>query len=223
MTVVGTLSYEQVMPHSLLNSLLGLLFPERCVGCRCAGALFCATCQSSLEPYARHDLLPCGLDSMCIGYVFDGALRTAIHQLKYRKRRRVAQPLGALLVARIAQRLPNGATVLPVPLHAERLAERGFNQAEALAEEVARCTGLPLLPNGLVRVRATAQQARLSAPDRQENVRAAFMWQGTAAPPARVLLVDDVATTGATLSACAAALRDAGTSEVHGVALARSR
>jgi ComF family protein len=113
-------------------------------------------------------------------------------------------------------------SVLPVPLHCDRLAERGFNQAEALAREVANTLRLPLIADGLARVRMTEQQARLDARARAENMRGAFRWQG-AAPPRRILLVDDVLTTGATMGACAEALRAAGAEMVYGLALARSR
>ena len=112
--------------------------------------------------------------------------------------------------------------VLAIPLHSKRLAERGFNQAEALAREIATLLDLPLIDTGLARVRATEQQAHLDARARAENMRDAFAWRGTA-PPRRLLLVDDVLTTGATMGACAIVLRDAGAEAVHGLALARSR
>jgi ComF family protein len=112
---------------------------------------------------------------------------------------------------------------LAVPLHADRLAERGFNQAEALARAVARGLRLPLISGPLVRVRATEQQAtQADSRARAENMRGAFAWQG-APPPARLVLVDDVYTTGATMGACAEALRHAGAASVCGLALARSQ
>jgi predicted amidophosphoribosyltransferase len=110
---------------------------------------------------------------------------------------------------------------MAVPLHAGRLAERGFNQSEELAARLARRTGLPLVP-GLLRCRDTGHQASLGRRARQGNVEGAFVWAVPAPPPARVLLVDDVLTTGATLAACADALRAAGTREVRAIAIARS-
>jgi len=102
------------------------------------------------------------------------------------------------------------------------LAERGFNQAELLAREVARATGLPLIVGPLVRIRATRQQALLDITGRIENVTGAFVWRGPP-PPARVALVDDVLTTGATVNACAQAVRAGGARDVYALALARSR
>lgn len=209
---------------SLLETLLSFLFPDRCAGCRAAGALLCARCRSSLRPYPgglRNQ--PASLAEVRIVYLFDGPLRAAVHQLKYRKLRRMARPLGALLAADLVARpLPFDA-VAAVPLHAERLAARGFNQAGLIAEEVACATGRAMVGVELVRVRATEQQARLDARARAVNVAGAFAWAGASPPPPRVMLVDDVLTTGATMGACAAALREAGAETVYALALARSR
>ena len=210
--------------RSLLDSLLALLFPDRCAGCARLGALLCRDCRAALIPYPGGPRqLPPGVADIRIAFVFEGPLREIVHQFKYRRVRRLAQPLGALLAARFAAGPLLVDAALPIPLHSDRLAERGFNQAEALAEEVACVLRLALINEGLARIRATEQQARLDAHSRQENMRGAFRWQGTAAPPRRVLLVDDVLTTGATMGACAEALRAAGAEVVYGLALARSR
>jgi ComF family protein len=210
--------------RSLLDALLALLFPDRCAGCKRGGALLCAACRAALRPYPgglRNQ--PASLAEVRIVYLFEGPLRAAVHQLKYRRVRRMARPLGELLAAEmIARPLPFEA-VTAIPLHAARLAERGFNQAEAIAAEVARAAQRELIGAGLARTRATEQQAQLDARARAENVRGAFAWVGAAPPPRQVLLVDDVLTTGATMGACAEALRAAGAAEVYGLALARSR
>ncbi|HEU5102929.1 MAG TPA: ComF family protein [Roseiflexaceae bacterium] len=209
--------------RDLLDSILALLFPDRCAGCAGFGSLFCASCRATLAPYpGAVRQMPAGLSDLRIAYIFQSPLREAVHQLKYRKRQRVAQPLGQLMAEHIVARPVAADAVLAIPLHARRLAERGFNQAEALAREIARLLDLPLLDTGLVRVRATEQQARLDARARAENMREAFAWRGSP-PPSRLLLVDDVLTTGATMGACAVALRDAGARDVYGLALARSR
>ena len=209
---------------TLLDALLRLLFPDRCAGCRRLGALFCASCQAALRPYTPDRRAPpAGLAQVSIGYVFQSPLREAIHQLKYRKAQHVAEPLGTLLATQIAAQARELDAVLAVPLHADRLAERGFNQAEALARAVARGLRLPLISGPLVRVRATEQQAtQADSRARAENMRGAFAWHG-APPPARLVLVDDVYTTGATMGACAEALRHAGAASVCGLALARSQ
>jgi ComF family protein len=113
--------------------------------------------------------------------------------------------------------------ILPVPLHARRLRERGYNQASLLARELGKGVGLPVLENALIRVRDTAPQVDLKAKERQENVRGAFhcpddRWAGK-----RVLLIDDVYTTGATLEACSLALKQRGVRIVWALTLARAR
>lgn len=207
----------------LLDPLLSLLLPDRCAGCGRLGALLCDECRHGLVVYDGD--LPRIADQLTdvrIAYVFEGPLRHALHQLKYHRKRRMARPLGALMAAHLrAHPIPYDA-LIPVPLHPERLKERGFNQAELLAREVAAATGAPLIVGPLVRLRATKQQALLDVAGRIENVADAFMWKGPA-PPARIVLVDDVLTTGATVNACAAALRAGGAREVSALALARSR
>ncbi|MGQ9550220.1 MAG: ComF family protein [Roseiflexus sp.] len=206
-----------------IDHLLSLLLPDRCVGCNQLGALLCDTCRHRLVAYdGEPPQVTDHLTGVRVAYVFDGPLRQAVHQLKYRSRQRAARPLGALLADYLrAHPLPCDALV-PVPLHPDRLAERGFNQAELLAREVARVTGVPLIVGPLVRIRATRQQALLDTSGRIENVAGAFVWRGPP-PPACVALVDDVLTTGATVNACAQALRAGGAREVYALALARSQ
>ena len=217
------------VPHAsssrlLIERLLQLLFPERCVGCARCGGLLCAACAAGLQRY------PGGLRGQSaslaevrIVYLFSGVLRDAVHQLKYRRRRRMAVPLGALLAEDLRRAPLPADAIVAVPLHAGRLAERGFNQAEEIAREVALRSGIPLVREGLVRSVATQQQARLTRRERQENMHEVFAWEARSAPPRRIIVVDDVITTGATLGACAGVLRAAGAVEVRGLALGRSR
>ena len=210
--------------QTLLESLLQLLFPERCAGCRQLGSLFCQACQARLAPYIPDARArPASLAQVHIAYSFEPPLREAIHVLKYRKARRVARPLGELLARHIAAQPYAFDAVAAIPLHPSRQAARGFNQAEALAREVARALALPLIDGPLVRLRDTAQQAtQAGTRARAAHMRGAFGWRG-APPPRRIVLVDDVYTTGATMNACAEALRAAGAESVQALALARSR
>jgi ComF family protein len=206
--------------RDLLDRLLDMLFPDRCVACGRMGALLCESCRGGLRPYPP-EAPPAGLDGMAVAYLYGGPLRKAIHRMKYTGMRRVAVPLGDLLADHLRAAPQPADALMAVPLHAGRLAERGFNQSEELAARIARRTGLPLVP-GLARCRDTGHQASLGRRARRGNVEGAFVWAIHAPPPARVLIVDDVLTTGATLAACADALRAAGTREVRAVALARS-
>lgn len=217
--------------RSLANDVLGLLFPERCGGCGKTGTLFCAACRARLRPYNNGQASPDAearlalphIDRVFVAFVFEGTLREAVHTFKYRPLRRMSTPLGDLLAEGIPRDILPTDALIAVPLHTRRLAERGFNQSEMLAQRVALAHSLPLLTSGLVRARNTAHQVGLDARTRQKNMHEAFCWQSPTPPPARVALVDDILTTGATLSACAAALRAAGTREVIALALARSR
>jgi ComF family protein len=155
-------------------------------------------------------------------YAYGGALGTAITSLKYGGRVDRARPLGELL--RRAALGWEGAppnVVVPVPLHRKRLVERGFNQAALLARPVARDLSARFAPLALERVRDTAAQASLDRPARQANVADAFAARaGAKLAGERVLIVDDVRTTGATLDACARAALAAGASEVRTLVLA---
>jgi len=147
-----------------------------------------------------------------------GSLRAILHALKYDGRRSLAAPLAALMRAAGSELVQSCDAVVPVPLHPSRRRERGFNQAEDLASHIG-----PPVVRALKRTRHTATQTALPAAERQANVAGAFV----AARHARhirdraVLLIDDVRTTGATLEACAKALRDAGAREVCALTAAR--
>lgn len=157
-----------------------------------------------------------------------GSLRHAIHQLKFNKREFLGDALGAYL----ANRCVADALIAPadmarvtlaaaVPLHPSRERGRGFNQARLLAHPVAEMRGIPLLsPNGLRRVRKTRPQVGLSGEGRMANMEAGVFEASHDVKGQGVLLVDDVMTTGATVSACARALKTAGASPVYVVALA---
>ncbi len=149
---------------------------------------------------------------------YDGALRAIVHAMKYEGRRSLARPLAALMRHRGADMLNGAACVVPVPLHPSRRRERGFNQAVDLAAHL----GLPVV-SALRRVRATATQTGLPAARRHRNVRDAFRATraGLALAGATVVLVDDVSTTGATLEACARALKEIGVAEVRALTAAR--
>jgi ComF family protein len=141
-----------------------------------------------------------------------------VHALKYDGRRSLARPLADLMRQRGADVIAGGEVVVPVPLHHSRLRERGFNQAADLARHL----GLPVL-SALRRVRATATQTSLPAAQRHRNVRQAFVATRRvhAIRNSRVILVDDVCTTGATLEACARALKEAGVAHVAALTAAR--
>jgi ComF family protein len=149
---------------------------------------------------------------------YEGSLREIIHAFKYDGRRSLARPLAAMMLTHGADVLAGADTIVPVPLHPWRRLQRGYNQAH----ELARRLDLPVV-RALWRTRATAPQSGLRPADRRRNVRAAFRvspFLRASLHDRRIVLVDDVRTTGATLDACAQVLKNAGAREVRALTIA---
>jgi ComF family protein len=195
------------------------LSPARCAACddRLARrAVFCPICAATV-----HTVDP-GESAVSSFAWYGGALRTALRRLKYDGRADLAAPLAELAVDALGAVEP-GTIVIPVPLHPNRLIERGYNQAALLARRIASKRDLVLWPTGLERVRDTPRQARLARHARHDNVLAAFVpTRADALRGHRVLLVDDVTTTGATLDACRRALSGANVGSVRALVVAKA-
>ena len=212
--------------------LLDVVIPPRCVGCGERDRWLCVDCRATLQPLPDDHCHQCAapgvatrfcancyrdpppFEQLRVPFLHAGLARQILLDLKYRGHRHLAPLLADLL----RPHLPAGIdAIVPVPLHSSRLAERGYNQSELLA----RSLGPPVASGVLVRTRPTPPQAGLNQAERLANVRGAF-----AAPSRldgrRVLLVDDVCTTGATLSACARTLRRAGAERVLAVTVTRA-
>ena len=219
-------------------ALLDLLLPPRCGSCRALGSWLCAPCRVKIRRLEEPLCPRCGAEGEsrrcpCLSRLrhlsrlravaaYEGPLERAIHRFKYEGWRALARPLARLLDDRLAvDGLPAGL-LTPVPLHPSRRRRRGYNQSELIARELSRSLRLPLA-TGLQRLRDTPPQVGLDRLRRRENVEAAFRWQGSLLGGQPILLVDDVATTGATLEACATALKAAGSGSVTGIVLARVR
>ena len=201
------------MTASAFEALRDVLVPPRCAGCGGSGSWYCVACRDGSDPLTR----TIGPLTLTAAGGHEGPLREAIHRLKYGNEPGLASELGALLAAAIAADLARGVridAIVPVPLHPVRERERGYDQARALAAVAASATGVPLR-GALHRLRTGPAQATLGQRERQTNVRRAFAGVAGALRGLHVALIDDVATTGATLLDAAAAARACGARAVR--------
>ena len=153
---------------------------------------------------------------------FEGSLREAVHQFKYRPCRSLGKPLGEWMATKVLL-VADLDIVMPVPLHAGRLKERGFNQALLLAHQTSEAHGIPLSCDNLFRTRHTRPQVELSGAERIRNVAGAFALRRPGEVAGRrLVLIDDVFTTGATMNECAVVLKRAGAAQVTAFTLARA-
>jgi ComF family protein len=222
------------------GSFIDLLFPPQCGGCQTAGSLWCEACRAAVKPIEPPWCEKCGepfvADRLCANCrahplqiekirsvaLFDGVLRQAIHRFKYERLSGLAEPFGDMLADYWHAEQLTAEWLIPVPLHPSRERDRGYNQSELLSHQLARRVNVPISSKGLRRTRATAVQMTLNAAQRRENVAGAFECAEPRVRGARVVIIDDVGTTGATLDACAQAVLKAGAASVMGLTLART-
>lgn len=231
----------------LLGSvLLDFVYPPVCAACGNsldeARELFCPACWTSIDEgtHAAHGRCDrCGCPATaprapctnCTGWEvaferavvlgrFAGPLQQAVHALKFSGQRSLGHALGGFLADQLGTELAAVDLLVPVPLHPARQRERGFNQSALIAAGLGEGLGRPVAAGLVVRRVQTRQQARLDAAARQDNLREAFACPGPVPGDLCLCLVDDVLTTGATLDACARALRQAGARTVWAAALA---
>jgi ComF family protein len=203
---------------TLLTIARDLLVPPRCAGCGGSESWYCVACRDGSDPIVRR------LGALVLTAVgaHEGPLRDAIHRLKYRNEPGLATELGAIIAARIGADLAAGVrldALVPVPLHPRRERERGYDQARALALVAGAIVGLPVRP-AIHRLRSGPAQATLGQIERRENVRGAFAGIAGGLRGLHVALIDDVATTGATLLDAAAAARACGARGVRAYVVA---
>ncbi len=233
-------------PRSSLEGLVDLFYPPACVGCAevlPSPAVFCEACLATVTPTASVRCTVCAepgafADRRCprctaqppdfhrafAPFEHEGAVAKAIHRFKYEGQADLAKPLGRLLAehADVWRGPEFQGALCPLPLHASRYRERGYDQATLLAVELAKVTGRPFDDTVLTRVRATARQVGLSEAEREANLAGAFAAHESARGQ-RLVLVDDVHTTGATAREAARALQAAGAVQVSVLTLARAR
>jgi ComF family protein len=237
------------LARSAARLALGVIYPPTCIACGAATGeahTLCAKCWSEVRfierPFCERLGTPFGVD---LGIVllspaaiadppvfqraravvrYDDVARALVHRLKYGDRLELAKALGAMMARAGAELLADADVIVPVPLHRSRLWWRRFNQAMALSAVISRTSGVPCDPFLLARVKRTRPQVGLTKNQRGENLQGAFRVPLEAKPRLegkRVLLVDDVVTTGATANAASRALLRGGASAVDVLSFAR--
>jgi ComF family protein len=217
-----------------VRAILDLLLPPECPGCNREGEVLCLACRAPLTrrlneppgvPLGLPADVPLGLVQLEWCSAFTGPTRRALHALKYDGERRLAAPLGQAMATRWRMAGRGGDMLVPVPVHALRRRERGFDQAEDLARSCGQALGLPVV-TALLRREQTVAQHALGRRERAVNVGGAFGPRDDAVGEVAghwVVLIDDITTTGATLAGCAAALHAAGALAVSALVVARER
>ena len=228
--------------HLYRSFWIGLdwLFPPVCGGCGTKGTRWCDECQRKVKSIPIPTCDVCGLPQANPGLcercqqqrplfkmlrswaVFDEPVQTAMHRLKYRRDIGLGEALSKPLAEFVRELDWSVDVVVPIPLGRKRLKERGYNQVAMIAMPLAMQLGSAYLPRPLQRARETRSQVGLSATERKNNVQGAFVATPEKFNGRTVLLVDDVSTTGATLSSAAGALYQSGAKDVFAVTVARA-
>jgi len=222
------------------RAAVDLVFPPRCALCGRGGPFLCEECASSLpralpprcprcwRPTADPELClecleqPSPLEGVRSTFLYQGPVRELVHALKYDGQAALAEPMARLMEADLRRQAVGVDLLAPVPLSGWRERTRGYNQSTLLARELARLLRLPLAKDAMARSRHTPPQARIAtASERRRNVEGAFVCRDRGLAGRSILIVDDVTTTGATLEACAAALKAAGAARVRALTFAR--
>lgn len=219
---------------------LDLLFPKYCIGCGIEGYYICPGCSRKLPYISPLNCPKCGLplgsrafcprceemswqlDSMHSIFRFEGILRQAIHLLKYNNYKAFAPVLAEQVLSFFKIVGMKADAIIPVPLHPLRIKERGYNQSSLIARQFGKLAGIPVVEDYLLRKVNTLPQVKTSSrEERINNVQGAFICRKQGFNANSVIIFDDVCTTGATLNACAAALKENLVKSVYGLTLAR--
>lgn len=232
-----------------LEMMLEILYPRRCPLCRETvgqkGEKICPACKKSLRPIREPACKKCGkpLNRQEQEYCadcgreehlytrglavlpYEGAVRRSMGQIKFHNKREYLDFYGPYMAEILGQRILSWKVqaIAPVPMHPAKKRRRGFNQAELLAEKLGECLGIPVMPGLVERVRATRPQKELTRRERQNNLKGAFKIRGYDVKLKKIILVDDIYTTGSTVDAIAGELLRQGAEEVYFASLCIGR
>jgi len=226
---LGTDLLDFIFPGYCYICNLSLPNPDKYLCSRCLEKLpvlrtpFCSSCKIFLDDLPAGHNCQRPLHSVYSLWTFAEGVETLVHKFKYEGKVGLGKKLGQFLAQQLSTQSfwTEMETIIPVPLHPSRIRERGYNQAEVLAQSIADCTEVKLASKALRRCRNTKDQTRLSAAERKENVKDAFrVSEGIDLSKMTIMLVDDVITTGATLNECAKTLKQKGAKKVYASTLA---
>ncbi|MCL5773123.1 MAG: ComF family protein [Firmicutes bacterium] len=225
-----------------INGLLDVFFPPLCVFCGCFDEKsLCKNCRKKIEFIGNSCCKLCGyplnklndsavcdckverfsFEKAVSAAVYEGSLKDAIHRFKYYRKKVLAHAFSRLMEECYRNFIKDPVDfIVPVPLFKKKESERGYNQSELLAKNLGKFLGIPVR-NFILRIKDTASQTKLGRTERRENVKSAFQYQGPPGMEAKVLIVDDIMTTGATVNECARILKEAGNFKVYVLTLAR--
>lgn len=243
---------DKLIKNRVKNFFLELFFPSFCFGCSKEGTLLCYDCKSTLEiseynyclcsknplrlpPDSKNGKCSRCQDNKLSGLYFalpykeKSLTRKLIHHFKYDPYiKSLANNISEIILEHLvlAQNMTpqiwENSIIIPVPLEIKRWKNRGYNQSEELGQMIGQALNVPLITGNLVKIRQTEPQMKLSAKERQENIKGAFAIKNPAQITGKkIFLIDDVYTTGSTMTECAKVLKEAGAKQVWGIAIAR--
>lgn len=205
--------------NQFISETLNFVFPPRCAGCGRVDTIWCVRCQRELDqiPITLHRRRVFDQVEIVSTGIHADKLQRAVQALKYEHIQELHFPLAERLVSAYHQLGWSADLIVPIPMHLNRLAQRGYNQAELLAGHLALRLALPSIPGAVHRFLDTRSQVGLTREERLLNVRNAFRADPNLLSGRAVLIVDDVCTSGATLTACAQAIMTCGAAQVYGL------
>lgn len=219
-------------------SLLDFLFPKKCLICGSLGRYFCLSCLEKLS-YTKNQICPgcynpsfsgkthpfcqekTALDGLAFGFSYQGLIKTAIKKIKYREIFSLTEELVELAIKRIQSSMFSHYLIIPIPLHIKRFSTRGFNQSELIGEIISKNWNLSIEKKVLQRIKNTQSQVKLKKKERAENIKGAFsVINKEEIAGQKILLIDDVFTSGATLNEAAKILKKEGVVKVWALTIA---
>lgn len=217
------------------------VYPPNCTGCGKSGEIWCQTCQNSVHPIdgplcrlcgypsARNEVCsdcqksPPPYSALRSWAEFEGPLREALHNLKYHSDLAMGNVFAPFLIHIILSCQWDFDFIIPMPISKQHYSSRGFNQSVIISRPIALALNKPMVNNAVERIKETKSQVNLDRDERFKNLQSAFLGNSAKLLNKKVLLVDDISTTGATMISCSQSLKDAGCSQVYCLTVARTK